>query len=86
MIHDSRFTYTHWVEIRIFCSVFTALCIDVIQEVIAKGSKGSDMHVVCSVAAGRGGAREGGCPVRHFAGDGIEGAKIRNFGVCIAMC
>ena len=34
----------------------------------------------------RGEAREGGCPERHFAGGGICGAIIRNFGVCIAMC
>jgi len=31
-------------------------------------------------------AREGGCPEWHFAGGGISGAKIWNFGVRIAMC
>ena len=35
---------------------------------------------------GKGGAREGGRPGRHFAGGGICGAKIRNCGVCVAMC
>jgi len=33
---------------------------------------------------GRGGGR--GRAAGHFAGDGIWGAKIWNFGVCIAIC
>ena len=35
---------------------------------------------------GKGEAGEGSRPLRHFAWGSIWGAKIRNFGVCIAMC